>query len=164
MLAALAILFAFALAQIGRLPIGSRRYLAANAVGAGILAVSAYAERQWGFFVLETSWAAVSVGGLLVRIALSRETTHRTLVVAEAPHRVSLTRAQGAAARSRSFRSWWSRRMQRRSAERSSVVLARLPTRPNGAATGSALNRRQGVRSRRRWLSASVADAGTRRG
>jgi membrane-bound ClpP family serine protease len=66
-LGALAILFAFALAQLGRLDQRSTWYLALNLVGAAVLAVLAYRERQWGFFLLEGVWALVSAYGFLAR-------------------------------------------------------------------------------------------------
>ena len=64
---AVAILAAFALAQFGVLDVRSRRYLALNLLGAGVLAVSAVVERQWGFVLLEAVWAGVSAWGLATR-------------------------------------------------------------------------------------------------
>jgi len=69
------ILAAFAGAQMGRLDRRSPVYLSLNLVGAAILAVDAYLGRQWGFFVLETVWSAVSIAGL-VGLALGRERAH----------------------------------------------------------------------------------------
>ena len=66
-LGALAILCAFALAQVGRLDQRSTPYLALNLVGAAVLAVLAYRERQWGFFLLEGVWALVSAYGFVAR-------------------------------------------------------------------------------------------------
>jgi hypothetical protein len=65
-LGALAILAAFALAQVGALPTDSRVYLVANLVGAAVLAVLAYVERQWGFLLLEAAWALIAAWGLVV--------------------------------------------------------------------------------------------------
>ena len=45
----------------------SRAYLVTNLVGSAVLAVAAYLERQWGFFILETAWAVVSAWGLAAR-------------------------------------------------------------------------------------------------
>jgi hypothetical protein len=42
----------------------SRVYLALNLAGSLILAVLAWAERQWGFLLLESVWAIVSLWGL----------------------------------------------------------------------------------------------------
>ena len=62
---ALLILAAFAAAQFGRLDQRSRAYLWLNLLGSAILAVLAYVESQWGFLLLETVWAAVSLWSLV---------------------------------------------------------------------------------------------------
>ncbi len=64
---ALAILAAFALAQLGRLDLRSTWYLTLNLVGSVVLTVLAYRERQWGFFLLEGVWALVSAYGFVAR-------------------------------------------------------------------------------------------------
>jgi hypothetical protein len=64
---ALAILAAFTLAQLGRLDQRSTPYLALNLVGAAVLTVLAYHERQWGFFLLEGVWTLVSAWGFHAR-------------------------------------------------------------------------------------------------
>ena len=61
----LLILAGFAAAQAGRLSIDSRRYLILNFVGSAILAVLAWIDRQWGFLLLESVWALVSLYSLL---------------------------------------------------------------------------------------------------
>ncbi len=61
------ILIAYALAQAGLLAPRGRLFLVLNLAGALVLAGSAYAERQWGFFVLEAAWALVSAAGLIRR-------------------------------------------------------------------------------------------------
>jgi hypothetical protein len=61
---ALLILVAFAAAQFGAMDPHSRAYLVLNFVGSLILAVLAWEERQWGFLLLETVWAIVSLWGL----------------------------------------------------------------------------------------------------
>jgi hypothetical protein len=64
---AIAILVAFALAQFGRLDQRATSYLGLNLAGAAVLAVLAYRERQWGFFLLEGVWALVSAYGFVAR-------------------------------------------------------------------------------------------------
>ncbi|HVX43750.1 MAG TPA: hypothetical protein VHC49_07680 [Mycobacteriales bacterium] len=56
----LLILAAFAAAQLGLLNQKAYSYLVLNTVGSGVLAVDAAVEQQWGFLLLEGSWAIVS--------------------------------------------------------------------------------------------------------
>jgi membrane-bound ClpP family serine protease len=55
------ILIGFGFAQTGRLDQKSPAYLILNFVGSALLAAEALAEQQWGFLLLEGSWAAVSL-------------------------------------------------------------------------------------------------------
>jgi hypothetical protein len=63
-LGSLLILAAFAAAQRGVLEPSSRTYLSLNLVGSLVLGVLAAYEKQLGFLLLETCWAAVSAWSL----------------------------------------------------------------------------------------------------
>ena len=71
-LGSILVLIPFALTQLGRVDPGSPGYLGFNLAGSGILAVDAALTRQWGFLLLEGTWAAVSLYGLLSRRASPR--------------------------------------------------------------------------------------------
>jgi hypothetical protein len=59
------ILAAFAATSFERLDLKSRSYLALNFVGASLLLYTAWVGDQWGFVVLEVSWALVAGIGLV---------------------------------------------------------------------------------------------------
>jgi hypothetical protein len=62
---ALLILVAFAAAQLGAMDQHSRTYLVLNLVGSVVLAALAWFEQLWGFLLLESVWAGVSLWGLV---------------------------------------------------------------------------------------------------
>ena len=64
---AIAILAAFAAAQLRLLSIESRLYLVLNLAGSVVLAFDAWHERQRGFLLLEGVWALVSAWSLTRR-------------------------------------------------------------------------------------------------
>ena len=66
---AVAILVAFLLVQVDALPPRAVVVLALNLVGSALLAALAVADAQWGFALLEATWAVVSTWGLALRIA-----------------------------------------------------------------------------------------------
>ena len=66
-LGALLVLAPFAWSQLGSLRGDSLAYLGLNAAGSGMLAAVAYSGHQWGFLLLELTWAVVSCSGLLDR-------------------------------------------------------------------------------------------------
>ena len=68
---ALLVLAGFTATQLGRLDPASVPYLVINIVGAGILAVLAAADRDWGFLLLEGTWTLVSAASLV-------RSSHRT--------------------------------------------------------------------------------------
>jgi hypothetical protein len=66
-LGSLLVLVAFAAAQRGAMSTTSRPYLLLNLVGSAILGTLAALGHQWGFLLLEGSWAAVSAHSLMPR-------------------------------------------------------------------------------------------------
>jgi hypothetical protein len=68
----LLILAAFVASLLGRLDQSSYRYLIPNAIGSGVLTVTAVVSREWGFILLEGVWALVSLYSL-VRKAMGGE-------------------------------------------------------------------------------------------
>ena len=63
----LLILVPFVLVQLGRLRTDTATYALLNLVGSAVLAVDALHGRQWGFLLLEGTWAVVSAYGLVRR-------------------------------------------------------------------------------------------------
>jgi hypothetical protein len=61
----LMILAAYAANQSGRWTAERREYMVLNLLGAGVLAVVAAVEEQWGFLLLEGVWAVVSAMALV---------------------------------------------------------------------------------------------------
>lgn len=64
LLGAFMILGAFAGLQLGRLRVDDMRYLWLNAVGSGVLLIVAVLDREWGFILLEATWACVALIGI----------------------------------------------------------------------------------------------------
>ena len=75
LIGALLVLAAFALTQRGTIAVNSVISLTLNATGAGVLAVLALADSQWGFLALEGTWALVSVAGLVGKALARRDAT-----------------------------------------------------------------------------------------
>lgn len=69
---ALAILAAFVGIQTKRLAPDDWASLALNAAGAALLAVLAALDRDWGFLLLEASWAAVSLASAVQKVRAVR--------------------------------------------------------------------------------------------
>jgi hypothetical protein len=73
----IAVLAGFALSQWGVLNPKSIAYLLVNAVGSGLLAADAIIESQWGFLLLEGSWAIISVIGTVKAVSVRRESKEK---------------------------------------------------------------------------------------
>jgi uncharacterized membrane protein len=67
-LGALMILAAFGLAQRRTLSVDGYVYLLLNLAGSAVLVITALDASQWGFVMLNTCWAAVSVWGLTTKL------------------------------------------------------------------------------------------------
>jgi hypothetical protein len=63
----LLILVPFVLVQLGRLGTDTTVYAVLNLVGSAVLAVDALHGQQWGFLLLEGTWALVSAYALARR-------------------------------------------------------------------------------------------------
>jgi len=59
------ILYAFASQQLGRLAAETRTYQILNLIGGMFLCAAAVAARQYGFILLEGTWAIASAYGLM---------------------------------------------------------------------------------------------------
>lgn len=70
---------AFALLHFEIAPSSALRYLIPNWLGSVLLVLSAYADRQWGFLMLESAWLLVTGYAITGRITgrrAGRMTTH----------------------------------------------------------------------------------------
>jgi hypothetical protein len=73
LLGSVLILIPFVLVQARRLTAEAMSYQLPNLVGSTVLAIDAWHGHQWGFLLLEATWAVVSL------LALVRRTTTRRL-------------------------------------------------------------------------------------
>ncbi len=71
LIGAFMVLGGFAGLQLGRLRVEDIAYLLLNAVGSGLLLVIAIIDREWGFILLEGTWAGVSLVAIARRIVSS---------------------------------------------------------------------------------------------
>ena len=70
-LGAVLILIPFAATQVDRMKTTSLAYQLPNLIGSGALTVIAVLERQYGFILLEGTWAVMSLVGLARRFQRS---------------------------------------------------------------------------------------------
>jgi hypothetical protein len=63
-LGAILVLIGYVLGQTGKVDTNSRSYLVINLVGSALLAAVAVQGRQWGFLVLNGTWAVISAVSL----------------------------------------------------------------------------------------------------
>jgi hypothetical protein len=68
---AILVLLGYVLSQTGRVDGNARSYLIINLIGSGFLAVAAALGQQWGFLLLNGTWAVISAVNL-VRGALGQ--------------------------------------------------------------------------------------------
>ncbi len=62
---ALLVLLGFVLGQLGKIDPRSKIYLLINFVGSALLAANAVSGRQWGFLLLNGTWALISLVNLI---------------------------------------------------------------------------------------------------
>ncbi len=67
---AMLVLLGYVLGQFGKIDTNSKPYLLINLVGSALLAANAWDGRQWGFLVLNGTWAVISLVNL-IRIVTS---------------------------------------------------------------------------------------------
>jgi hypothetical protein len=78
-LGSLLVLVAYVASQFGWLSAKGSAYAFANIVGSGLLAVVAALEAQWGFLLLESAWASVSLVAVVrQRVKLNTHRERRT--------------------------------------------------------------------------------------
>jgi hypothetical protein len=62
---AVLVLIGYVLGQLGKIDTSSKAYLLINLAGSTLLALDAYSGRQWGFLVLNGTWAVISLVNLI---------------------------------------------------------------------------------------------------
>lgn len=73
---ALLVLAGYVALQAGRLGRESRVFNALNFFGSALLTWVAVVDRRWGFILLESAWALLSVPGMLRRASAASGRTH----------------------------------------------------------------------------------------
>jgi hypothetical protein len=88
-------LSAFIAAQAGWITAASAPYLALNIIGSAALVISATAEGQWGFVILESAWATVSAFGLYRSLRRPRRRMPRRTIRAFSPQALAKRMRRG---------------------------------------------------------------------
>ena len=65
LIGAVLVLLGYVLSQTGRVDGNARSYLIINLIGSGFLAVAAALGQQWGFLLLNGTWAIISAVNLI---------------------------------------------------------------------------------------------------
>jgi hypothetical protein len=61
---AILVLLGYVLGQLGKIDTRAKSYLLINLLGSALLAIDAFDGRQWGFLVLNGTWAIISLVNL----------------------------------------------------------------------------------------------------
>lgn len=78
LIGAILVLLGYVLSQTGRVDGSARSYLVINLIGSGFLAAAAALGHQWGFLLLNGTWAVISAVNLIRRAIQQNERAEQT--------------------------------------------------------------------------------------